>query len=261
VSLAFYASGAGREFWTEHWGPHSTEELLAIAERSPLTRLLEDSLPSRGRILEAGCGPGQYVVLFRRAGHAVFGVDFAAEPLMRCRTAFSDTPLAVMDLKDLGFRDGSVAGYVSLGVVEHDAEGPDAILREARRVLEPGGVLLLSVPYVNGVRRLASTWIRRRQREIHEAGGAFYQFAYTRGEARRFLERHGFAVNAAVPYDPLRIVRSALRGHRARRAGGSVGSDAPPAGGGVRALLKRLAYTNPSLALLGHMILFVAVKR
>jgi SAM-dependent methyltransferase len=259
VSLAFYAAGADREFWTEHWGPHSTEELLAIAERSPLTRLLQDSLPARGRILEAGCGPGQYVVLFRRAGRVAAGVDFATEPLLRCRAAFPDTPLAVMDLRDLGFRDASVACYVSLGVVEHDADGPDAILREARRVLEPGGVLLLSVPYVNGVRRVAATWIRRRQRSIREAGGVFYQFAYTRGEARRFLERHGFAVRAAVPYDPLRMVRSILK-RRAGRGNGAV-SSGTAGGGGARALVKHLAYTTPSLALLGHMILFVAVKR
>lgn len=259
MSLAFYAAGADQEFWNEHWGRHSTEELLAIAERSPLTRLLQDALPPRGRILEAGCGPGQYVVLFRRAGRVAAGVDFAAEPLARCRAAFPDTPLAVMDLRSLGVRDASVACYVSLGVVEHDHDGPDAILREAHRVLEPGGVLLLSVPYVNGLRRLASAWIRRRQRRIRDAGGAFYQFAFTRREARRVLERHGFTVRGAVPYDPLRVVRSILR-HRPREADGPATASMPQGGGG-RALVKRIAYTAPSLALLGHMILFVAVKR
>jgi SAM-dependent methyltransferase len=260
VSLAYYAAGADREFWTEHWGPHSTEALLGIAERSPLTRLLLDALPPRGRILEAGCGPGQYVVLLRHAGRAALGVDFAAEPLVRCRKSFPDTPLAVMDLSALGLRDASMGCYVSLGVVEHSPDGPDAILREARRVLEPQGVLLLSVPYVNGLRRLASPWIRRRQRRIREAGGAFYQFAFTRGEARRFLERHGFSVRGAVPYDPLRAVRSILRGRGRREAGGPAAAPAAR-DEGARALVKKLAYTAPSLALLGHMILFVAVKR
>jgi len=53
-----------------------------------------------------------------------------------------------MDLRELGFRPGVFAAYISLGVVEHDPAGPDAILREAWRLLEPGGVLLLSVPYI-----------------------------------------------------------------------------------------------------------------
>src|SRR5207237_7521674 len=141
------------------------------------TRLILDALPEHGRVLEAGCGPAQYVVLLRRAGRAALGVDFTVEPLARCRREFP-VPLAAMDLRALGLAPGSVAAYVSLGVVEHDRDGPDAILREARRVLAPGGVLVLSVPYVNGARRLGAPWIRRRQRRIHEGGGGVYQFSF-----------------------------------------------------------------------------------
>src|SRR5256886_15045183 len=74
------------------------------------------------------------------------------EALAACRRV-APAPLGVMELRALAVRDGALAGYISLGVVEHDAGGPDAILAEACRVLAPGGVLLVSVPYVNGVRR------------------------------------------------------------------------------------------------------------
>src|SRR4030095_7470758 len=95
--------------------------------------------------------------------------------------------------------------YISLGVVEHDPEGPAAILREAHRVRRGGGTLVLSVPYVNAARRLGARWIRRRNRRLQEAGGQFYQFVLTRTEARAFIEDNGFRVLRATPYDPARL--------------------------------------------------------
>jgi SAM-dependent methyltransferase len=264
MPLAFYAVGADEVFWREHWGGHSTAELLAVAERSPLTRIIDGAVPARGRVLEAGCGLGQYVVWLRRTGRAALGVDFTAEPLARCRAEFPATPLATMDLRSLGLASGSVTAYVSLGVVEHDPAGPDAILREARRVLEPGGVLVLSVPYLNGVRRLGAPWIRRRQRRLRQQGGEFYQFAFSRAEAQGFIERHGFSVRLLTPYDPARLLRAVWRALPGRRhpvtgpgAGRANGAAASPR----RAAIKRLLYSAPALALLGHMILLVAVKR
>src|SRR5437870_6828695 len=142
MPLAYYSVAAAREFWTEHWGGHSVEELLAVARRSPLTTLITRVLPD-GAILEAGCGLGQYVLLLRERGWRVAGVDWSLEALAACRRV-APAPLGVMELRALAVRDGALAGYISLGVVEHDAGGPDAILAEACRVLAPGGVLLVS---------------------------------------------------------------------------------------------------------------------
>src|SRR6266581_31101 len=117
-----------------------------------------------------------------------------------------------MALDRLAIRDGALAAYVSLGVLEHDPRGPDAILAEARRTLAPGGVLVVSVPYVNGVRRLATPWLRRRGRALARRGGKFYQFAFSRRELRAALVRHGFHPTSATPYDPARLLRKALPG-------------------------------------------------
>jgi SAM-dependent methyltransferase len=50
--------------------------------------------------------------------------------------------------------DNHYAGYISLGVIEHREEGPEPFLVEAKRVLRPGGVCLISVPFMNPFRRL-----------------------------------------------------------------------------------------------------------
>src|SRR5262245_62227956 len=129
MPLAFYSRAANEEFWSEHWGGQDVDRLVRIASASPLTALLEDALPATGRILEAGCGLGQYVILLRQRSHAVIGADWSLDALQRSRktkTAAS-SPLAVMDLSRLAVRSGAFAAYISLGVVEHDRNGPDAI--------------------------------------------------------------------------------------------------------------------------------------
>lgn len=252
--LAYYAAEASRAFWEEHWAGRDLTEALQIAERSPLTAAVEAAIGPASRVLEAGCGLGQYVVLLRRRGHAAVGVDWSLAGLRQARDATPPAPVAAMALDRLGLRSGVFDAYVSLGVVEHDPRGPDAILVEARRVLRPGGTLIVSVPYVNGVRRLGAWWIRRRNAALARGGGAFYQFAFGRRELRRRLARHGFASTSAWPYDPARLIRRGVR----RAGGGDASADNVAGRDPLRALARWALYTPPMLALLGHMILFVA---
>ena len=279
--LTYYSASAREDFWTEHWGGHSVDELLAVARVSPLTALITGALPAAGLVLEAGCGLGQYVILLRERGWRAAGVDGSVEALVTGRRAAA-VPLAAADLRALAIRTGAVAAYVSLGVVEHDPDGPDAILAEARRVLAPGGTLVISVPYLNGVRRLGAPWIRRRQAALAGRGGAFYQHAFSRGELLAALGRHGFVPLAAHPYDPARVLRAAVRAVRGPRPAVSASAGGPrchagarrrlrgrpPVGGppvaggrprgGLRGLARRALYSEPALRLLGHMLLVVA---
>jgi SAM-dependent methyltransferase len=257
MPLAYYAAEASRTFWEDHWAGRDLGEAVGIAERSPLTVAIEAALAPASHVLEAGCGLGQYVVLLRARGHTAVGVDWSVAGLRHARSATPPPPVAAMALDRLGLRPAVFDAYISLGVVEHDARGPDAILMEAHRVLRPGGTLIVSVPYVNGVRRLGAWWIRRANAAVARAGGAFYQFAFGRREFRRRLNRHHFRVVSAWPYDPARLLRRAL-GSAGRHRAAPTGADSAAGAHAVHGLVRRALYTTPVLSLLGHMILFVA---
>ena len=265
MALAYYSKAATEQFWSEHWRGESLDALSRVAETSSLTELILRALPSAGaRVVEAGCGLGQYVLLLQRRGYCAVGTDWSGDALAACRRAAPHARLGAMDLRALSFRSEAFGAYISLGVVEHDPAGPDAILREAWRVLEPRGVLIVSVPYVNAMRRLGSWWIRRRHDRLRRQGGRFYQFVLTRKEAQRFIERNGFRVTSATPYDPGRLLRTALRPLRHRSDRGRASSQESTVAASTRPALRRLArrLLNTPLALraFGHMILFVAVK-
>ena len=87
------------------------EELLRIARESPLTDLIERNLPTTGRVLEAGCGLGQYVLLLRERGRVAVGADWSLEVLPAGAVAAAGCVrrIAISGLSDEGLR-ASIAG-------------------------------------------------------------------------------------------------------------------------------------------------------
>jgi SAM-dependent methyltransferase len=267
VPIAYYAQHAGREQWDSVWSYSRLEVLRAVASRDPLTRHLASRLGTSGPILDAGCGLGQYVVLLREQGYDVVGGDYSLEALHTHRDAYTESPLVGLDLGHLPLADGSLEAQISLGVVEHVAEGPHALLREAYRTMVPGGTLFLGVPWVNGLRRLVARRIQGTQATLRESGCHFYQYAYTRREVRGFLEGAGFRVEAYHLYSPAKgmretaLLRWALEKSRPRSRGGGPGAGAAkdrPLG--TVSGLRRILYLPPVLWAFAHMILAVARK-
>ena len=100
-----------------------------------------------------------------RAGDQPRGVRYRRAPPTRACAWCAPTPAARRS------RSGCADAVLSLGVVEHDEAGPQEGLRELRRILKPGGILVLAVPFNNWFRRLVVNHLRRASRARAAARG------------------------------------------------------------------------------------------
>jgi len=99
-----------------------------------------------GPVLDVGCGPAGHVGRFiADLGARVVGVDLAPRSLTVARR-LNDPSLRFVaaDMRALPFARGACAGIVAFYSLIYEAD-PTAALAELRRVLRPGGALLVAV--------------------------------------------------------------------------------------------------------------------
>ncbi len=193
--LAYYREAADIAYWDKHWGEMIRPEFYADAIQGQLgkfEKLFTKYLPTDARILEAGCGPAQWVVALRKRGYDVEGIDWAQETIERVHRIFPDLPIRSGDACALEVDNGFYGAYVSLGVVEHRAAGPEPFLTEAFRVLKPGGMAILSVPWLNPLRRVKAWLGCFKSQDVR--GMEFYQYAFRVREMKRHIADAGFTV-------------------------------------------------------------------
>ncbi|WP_202996290.1 class I SAM-dependent methyltransferase [Paractinoplanes lichenicola] len=103
-------------------------------------------LPAPGaRLLDVGAGRGAVAHAARDRGYTVTATD-AAPGMVDRLAATLDAHL--MDAADLRFPDGTF-DVVTAGLVIHILDDPASAVREARRVLKPGGLFAFTVPGPN----------------------------------------------------------------------------------------------------------------
>lgn len=102
-----------------------------------------------GRFLEAGCGPAAIALNLAARGVEVAGVDVSSNALRAASEAFAGRGLAGQfvrgDVRRIPFTSATFDFVYAGGVVEHFLDTGRAV-SEMRRVLRPGGRLLITVP-------------------------------------------------------------------------------------------------------------------
>ena len=170
-------------------------------------REMEPFVPAgAASVLDVGCGAGAFAATLRAARVdrplEIWGVELSPTAAARAgivcdRVLGGDGVTMLRTLPD-----GRFDCVVMNDVLEHLAD-PSALLREARRVLAPGGALVASLP---NVRYFFNVWdlvVRGRWDYVDEGilDRTHLRF-YTRSSLRRLLEEEGFIVTRQEGINP-----------------------------------------------------------
>jgi SAM-dependent methyltransferase len=160
---------------TEIPGARATREQLAMIQ----TRYAEAARLAEGRrVLEVACGPGRGLGLIARRARLAVGTDLTSGLVCQAKDHYQDRlPVLQCDAQALPFVDASFDVAVMFEAIYYLAD-PEEFIGECRRVLAPGGMLLLSTANREWTGFTSSALAKR------------YLSA---SELRALLGRHGFS--------------------------------------------------------------------
>ncbi len=142
-----------KAFWDYCAGrPYAKDEYFSSQFGKGVVRFLESFIHlEKANVLDYGCGPGFLIEQLLSSGALVSGVDFSPESVSQLRTRFSTHPgwidSRVLDGDRIPWNDRSFDLVCCIETIEHVLdEQLTPLLHECKRLLKPGGYVLLTTP-------------------------------------------------------------------------------------------------------------------
>jgi ubiquinone/menaquinone biosynthesis C-methylase UbiE len=106
---------------------------------------LASQVPPGETVLELGCGPGEVSGYLSRLGVRCLATDLSSQMVAQGKRLFPPVQFEVQDFFHLRYADASFPAVVAFyAIVNLTLDEVRAMLAEAQRVLNPGGVLLFT---------------------------------------------------------------------------------------------------------------------
>jgi len=178
-------------------------------EHKPLDRQLLDRFAANvrdvGPACDMGCGPGQVARYLHEQGVRICGIDLSSGMVEEARRLTPGVEFRQGDMLDLDAPDETWAGIIAFYSIIHISRGDvTRALVELRRVLRPGGVLLLAFHIGDDSIHLDEWWDRK----------VCIDFLFFRpDEMTGYLRAAGFEVEEIIEREPYPNVE-----HPSRRA-------------------------------------------
>ncbi|MCL2357147.1 MAG: class I SAM-dependent methyltransferase [Defluviitaleaceae bacterium] len=159
---------------------------LTAKFRRKITEMLD--VAGGEKVLDAGCGNGGLLgAISRNADISGFGVDISPKMIDECRARFPHIDFRVSEAENLPFDDGAFDVVIICCVLHHLAE-PQKFFTEARRVLRPGGRLIVGEIWLPPlVKQIFECVVF----PIHNAGD---NKLFTRRALKKFFMQNGFRI-------------------------------------------------------------------
>jgi 2-polyprenyl-3-methyl-5-hydroxy-6-metoxy-1,4-benzoquinol methylase len=165
-------------------GREQLRRLKGASARRYLGELLRYRGTHQGRLLEVGCGAGEFLAEAQAAGYDVTGLEVSPAAARVARSRVGEAAVRVAELEEVAPQLGEFDVCVLWDVLEHSRD-PVGLLRSAHAVLRRGGVLALATPSLDAwsARVLRNRWIE------YKAEHLFY---FDRNTLQTALFRAGF---------------------------------------------------------------------
>ncbi|ODS37375.1 hypothetical protein BEH94_07820 [Candidatus Altiarchaeales archaeon WOR_SM1_SCG] len=202
--LVYIEQKASSDFWDSHWNIDDFKSMVEGSKNNSFILKNTRRFFQKGKILEGGCGMGGNVYCLHYNGYSAFGVDFARKTVEKINKHFPELNVTEGDVRNLKFDDDFFNGYWSLGVIEHFYEGYDDILKEMERVVNKGGYVFLTFPYMSPLRRFKVKLGLYEKYNNDIDLNNFYQFALDAVAVKNNFKKHGFVLKYGKPFDGLK---------------------------------------------------------
>jgi ubiquinone/menaquinone biosynthesis C-methylase UbiE len=155
-------------------------------------KLVRKYIKPGGKILDAGCGFGEWVSYLNGKTFVATGLDYSETLITRLRQTYPTTGWIYGPVEKIPAEDRTFDGIISWGVIEHNEEGPQAAISEFYRILKPGGCAIVTVPFED---ELAVT-TSKLDWETNAGPGlrAFYCYYMTEKDLCNHMREGGFDV-------------------------------------------------------------------
>lgn len=172
--------------------------------------ITKDHVEVGSKIMECGCIPLALTAALSASNYDVTGVDIDPE---RYKEAISRAGLKVVrcnvELETLPFDDKTFDAAIFNEMFEHLRMNPIFTLSEVKRVLKPGGILMLSTPNLRSLNGIYNFLIRNRSysclgnifkeyKKLQELGHMGHVREFTTVEVTEFLQNIGFIVDSVI---------------------------------------------------------------
>ena len=185
------------DHWTKKWDDlggkrAGLKKIFNREEYKIMTRVLR-GLSAGAKIFDGGCGLGDWVLALNQQGFRVTGMDVSKKKIKELKENYPEADFVSGDIRHTTFPNESFDAYFSWGVFEHFENGPQECIREGYRLLKPGGMLFISVPFDN-IRHSILGIVGRWKGNAETVPQRFYQWRFTRAELAKELRLAGFNV-------------------------------------------------------------------
>jgi ubiquinone/menaquinone biosynthesis C-methylase UbiE len=184
-----------QEFWQATAGDYDAWIASDFKDQYAVNwKILSQYVRPAHRVLDVGCGPGSLSIRLARQCREVCGVDVTPEMIRVAQEKLTDAAANVSfhegDACALPFASGSFDTVMSVNALQ-TMDQPDAAIAEMRRVLRPGGELLL-IAYCYGDSSLLENTALMRWAAKY--GGNVQWHSFTFEQLAALLPAKGFEV-------------------------------------------------------------------